>query len=68
MISTSDFTYIRMHNGGIETGSNYTEEGLQWWAEHCRRFLEHGDLYIYFNNDYMGYAVYNALRLKELVR
>lgn len=67
MISTAGFTYIRMHSGGYETGSNYTEGGLKWWAEHCREFLRHGDLYVYFNNDYLGYAVYNARRLKELV-
>jgi uncharacterized protein YecE (DUF72 family) len=67
MISTADFTYLRMHSGGVETGSNYTEGGLEWWAEHCKGFLRHGDLYVYFNNDYMGYAIYNARRLKELM-
>lgn len=67
LIATTDYTYIRMHNGGYESEGNYTEDGLKWWAEHCRRFLDQGDLYVYFNNDYKGYAVYNARRLKELV-
>lgn len=67
LISTTDYTYIRMHNGGHESEGSYTDDGLNWWAEHCRGFLDHGDLYIYFNNDYKGYAVYNARRLKELM-
>jgi uncharacterized protein YecE (DUF72 family) len=67
LISTADFAYIRMHSGGVETESNYTEEGLKWWAEHCKNLLKQGDLYIYFNNDYKGFAIYNARRLKELV-
>jgi len=67
MVTTTDFTYVRMHSGGDETDGNYTEEHLRWWAERCRSFLRVGDLYVYFNNDYRGYAVHNARRLREMV-
>ena len=67
LITTADYAYIRMHNGGYETEGRYTDEGLDWWAGHIRRFLTQGDVYVYFNNDYKGYAVENAKKLKELL-
>jgi uncharacterized protein YecE (DUF72 family) len=67
IMSTTDFAYIRMHNGGSETDGNYTDEGLRRWAEQVQALREHGDVYMYFNNDYMGYALRNAERLKELL-
>lgn len=66
-IATADFAYIRMHNGGADTQGNYTDESLAEWAEDVRRFLKDVDVYVYFNNDYKGYAVYNALKLKEML-
>ncbi|MBI2842013.1 MAG: DUF72 domain-containing protein [Armatimonadetes bacterium] len=67
LITTTDFAYIRMHNGGYETEGRYTDEGLDWWGEQVRKFLKNGDVYIYFNNDYKGYAVQNAMKLREAV-
>jgi len=67
LITTTDFAYIRMHNGGDETEGCYTDDALAWWAGHIRNFLSQGDVYIYFNNDYKGYAVENALKLRQLV-
>jgi len=67
LMATSDFAYIRMHSGGGDTEGRYTEDALQWWAERIREFLHSADVYCYFNNDYKGYAVRNAARLKELL-
>lgn len=64
--STSNFSYIRMHSGGIETGGNYTDEHLEMWVRHIENLLKLGDVYIYFNNDYRGFAICNALKLKAL--
>lgn len=64
---TAPFAYIRMHNGGYETEGNYEEPQLQWWAELVKSFLEDVDVYVYFNNDYKGFAVRNAQRLIELL-
>ena len=36
------------------------------WSERYRELLEHGDVYVYFNNDQYGFAVKNALDLKRL--
>lgn len=65
--ATAPFAYIRMHSGGIETEGNYEEPMLEWWAEQVKEMLENVDVYVYFNNDYKGFAVQNAKRLKELV-
>jgi uncharacterized protein YecE (DUF72 family) len=65
--TTCDYSYIRMHSGGIDTDSNYADEHLRVWAERVTKMLELGDVYIYFNNDYRGYAVRNALRLREML-
>lgn len=67
IIRTTDFAYIRMHSGGVETGSDYSEDALKWWAETIRPLLDLGDVYVYFNNDYGGYAVRNAVTLRGLL-
>jgi uncharacterized protein YecE (DUF72 family) len=67
LITTADFAYIRMHNGGDRTHGRYTDRSLRSWAGHVRDFLATGDVYVYFNNDYMGFAVENARKLRQLV-
>ena len=65
-IMTADFAYIRMHSGGEDTAGNYTDDSLRWWADQIKQFLARGDVYIYFNNDYKGFAIKNAEFLKGL--
>lgn len=67
LITTGSFTYIRMHSGGEATQGNYTDGQLVAYAHHIECFLTRGDVYIYFNNDYKGFAVQNALTLKSLL-
>jgi len=64
---TADFSYIRMHSGGEETAGNYTDEHLETWAGLIDELLDKGDVYVYFNNDYRGYAVGNAMTLRRMV-
>lgn len=65
---TADFVYIRRHGPGARYSSSYSEEMLKIDAEMIKGWLKEGrDVYIYFNNDAYGYAVKNAMRLKELV-
>ncbi len=65
--TTCGYSYIRMHSGGEDTGSNYTEGHLRVWADRVRDMLGRGDVYIYFNNDACGYAVQNARELRGLL-
>ncbi len=66
---TASFSYVRLHGGRSLYSSEYTEEELEDWADWLRARLNEGvDLFIYFNNDARGYAVSNALTLRELLQ
>ena len=63
---TADWTYIRLHGSRRLYRSCYTSEELAWWAEKIRDFgLKR--VYVYFDNDSLGWAPENALRLKALL-
>ena len=65
---TANSVYLRFHGGESLYGSNYSDEELKSWAKKAKKWLNEGKtVYAYFNNDAYGYAVKNALRLKELV-
>lgn len=67
---TSDISYIRLHGREVLYGSSYSEAELKGWADKILNFFNQGvkRVYIYFNNDYNAYAVFNALRLKQLIQ
>ncbi|MCX8034345.1 MAG: DUF72 domain-containing protein [Thermodesulfovibrio sp.] len=62
---TTDFVYIRLHGSKRLYASEYTEEELLEWMRKIKKW--NMLTYIYFDNDYMGYAVKNALKLEELL-
>lgn len=61
---TADWTYVRFHDGRGRNG-NYSELQLAEWATELRSAALGG--YAFFNNDWEGFAVANALRLRELL-
>jgi uncharacterized protein YecE (DUF72 family) len=63
---TSDFTYLRFHHGAGREG-HYTDAQLREWAKRIAGWRRRCDVYAYFNNDWKGFAVRNALRLRELL-
>lgn len=66
---TANFVYIRLH-GPTETAyeGRYTTVDLAGWAGAVSGWLESGkDVYCYFDNDYRGYAVENALELVSML-
>ena len=62
---TADWTYVRFHDGHGRNG-NYSERQLAEWATRLRGGSCDG--YAFFNNDWEGFAVANAQRLRELLR
>jgi uncharacterized protein YecE (DUF72 family) len=65
-VITANFVYVRLHGSKRLYGSEYTERELAAWA---RKLMEWGkNTYLYFDNDFQGYAVRNAIRLKEILR
>jgi uncharacterized protein YecE (DUF72 family) len=65
---TADFSYLRFHGPGRLYASHYSEEELSSWAGTIQRLAAGGlDVYAYFNNDFHGYAVENALTLSRMI-
>jgi uncharacterized protein YecE (DUF72 family) len=63
---TAPFAYVRLHYGQGRRG-DYTEEQLETWAGRIAAWRSERDVFVYFNNDWEGFAVRNALRLRELL-
>lgn len=67
-VHTADYAYYRYHGPGKLFGSSYTRAQLQEEAQSIKACLrQEMDVFGYFNNDGHGYAVKNALLLKELL-
>jgi uncharacterized protein YecE (DUF72 family) len=62
---TAEWTYIRFHYGKRGRDGNYSERELEEWTERLDAWRMRVEIYAYFNNDWEGYAVKNALWLKK---
>jgi uncharacterized protein YecE (DUF72 family) len=62
---TADWTFVRFHYGHRGRNGNYSERELREWSRRIAAWREGADVYAYFNNDWEGYAVKNALWLRE---
>lgn len=61
---TADIAYIRMHGPDKLFASKYTTEQLGEWADYIRQISKQVQrIYVYFNNDFHGYAIENAKEL-----
>lgn len=66
--TTNDFTYIRMHGPDGSYASKYSKSQLQNLTEKLEKPLKKDkEVYVYFNNDYHGYAIENAKMIKALM-
>ncbi len=67
LVTTAPFTYFRMHRGQEPEGG-FTDQELVSWAGQIRGLRNSGkEVYVYFNNDWGGYAIRDALKLRELL-
>jgi uncharacterized protein YecE (DUF72 family) len=67
-VITADFAYIRYHGRNRMFASDYTDKELTAEAALIQRYKQDGlDVFVYFNNDAMGYAVKNARMLSALL-
>jgi uncharacterized protein YecE (DUF72 family) len=64
---TTDWGFVRFHYGARGRRGNYSETELREAAARIRDLAGGGDLVVYFNNDWEGFAVRNALRLRRLL-
>ncbi|MFL5894929.1 MAG: DUF72 domain-containing protein [Thermoleophilaceae bacterium] len=64
---TTDFTFVRFHTGARGRGGNYSRTEIDEWAQRLRDWRREVDVFAYFNNDWKGYAVRNAIDLTRRV-
>jgi uncharacterized protein YecE (DUF72 family) len=65
---TTDWTLVRMHHGRRGRRGNYSETELDEWARRIAQWRRRAEVFVYFNNDWEGFAVKNALSLKRRLR
>jgi len=66
---TADFAYVRLHGPGGKYQGSYDDAALNRWADWINQWrAQLKAIYVYFDNDDSGYAVHNALRLRQLVQ
>jgi uncharacterized protein YecE (DUF72 family) len=62
---TAEFIYLRLHGRDKLYASSYTEDQLKEIAEKIWGWGK--ETFVYFDNDFEGFAVMNALRLQEIL-
>jgi uncharacterized protein YecE (DUF72 family) len=66
---TADFVYLRLHGPEKLYASDYPDPVLEEYAEKINRWRGKGyEVWAFFNNDFNGFAVKNALKLNEMVQ
>ncbi len=64
---TSDFVYLRFHGHEKLYASDYSEKELQDYAGKIEGWLKQDkEVWAFFNNDFHGFAVKNAERLRKM--
>jgi uncharacterized protein YecE (DUF72 family) len=67
IVETSEISYFRFHGRIGWYKYNYSDEELKDWAEAIKK-TKAKECYVYFNNDYQAYAVWNCKRLEEFLK
>lgn len=62
---TSEVVYVRLHGSTELYVSRYTDDELDRWAERCRDWATEADVHVFLDNDSVGHAPWDALRLQE---
>jgi uncharacterized protein YecE (DUF72 family) len=65
---TADWTLVRLHNGRRGRRGNYSPTELEQWARRIAQWRRRAEVFVYFNNDWEGFAVENAKSLKRRLR
>jgi uncharacterized protein YecE (DUF72 family) len=62
---TAEFTFVRFHHGRRGRRGNYSAAELDTWARRIAAWRSRVEVFAYFNNDWEGFAVENALALRR---
>jgi uncharacterized protein YecE (DUF72 family) len=67
LVLTTDWTFVRFHHGRRGRRGNYSSTELREWAVRLSALRREADVLAYFNNDWEGFAVRNALSLRRML-
>jgi uncharacterized protein YecE (DUF72 family) len=62
---TTDWTLVRFHYGHRGRRGNYSRAEIETWARRIAQWRREVEVFAYFNNDWEGFAVRNALELRK---
>ena len=62
---TASFVYLRLHGRTVLYASNYSDDELKVMCDKIRGWAR--DTYVYFDNDFNGYAVRNAMTMRDVL-
>jgi uncharacterized protein YecE (DUF72 family) len=62
---STGWTLLRLHHGRRGRRGNYSERELEEWARRIAQWRRHAEVFVYFNNDWEGFAVANARSLQR---
>jgi uncharacterized protein YecE (DUF72 family) len=68
--ATAPFVYVRLHGPDHQYlyAGSYPDDQLHWWAARLREWQDMGrEVFVYFNNDGYGNAVFNARALRAIM-
>ena len=57
---TTDWTFVRFHHGHRGRRGNYSVSELETWKRRVARWRREREVFLYFNNDWEGFAIQNA--------
>jgi uncharacterized protein YecE (DUF72 family) len=60
---TADWTLVRLHYGARGRRGNYSKSEIETWARRIAQWRRRIEVFVYFNNDWEGFAVDNAQQL-----
>jgi len=66
-VLTADWTFVRFHYGRRGRRGNYAETELREWAARLAETAQEAEVLAYFNNDWEGFAVRNAMALRQMI-
>jgi uncharacterized protein YecE (DUF72 family) len=62
---TTDWTLVRLHHGRRGRRGNYSRAEIDEWTARIAQWRRAAEVFVYFNNDWEGFAVENAKLLRR---
>jgi uncharacterized protein YecE (DUF72 family) len=65
--ATADWRFVRFHYGARGRRGNYSQRELDGWSRRLAAWRRSEEVWVYFNNDWEGFAPANAVALRSML-